>query len=823
MSKLIVWIDQNCDSPRFKEDKKYFESNTDSKLELFKNNEDAFKYLKKIKFEDVYIIISGSLYIEFVENFKININVMNFAPKIIIFTRNKEDFLKLNPKYNSPENKFYRYGGVTVLYDEVKKFLKNDFNSSNDSKQNEPINIINPPVNYILSESEIRLTFEYIDSKEKLMLPLYFKSLIDDAKIDEVDKYTKYLYDIYSKESYSLKKLFGPIRFIPNIPIEIISKYYIRAYTSTSNFHTNINRDLGVNKIDKYITMIKTLYEGVKLSALPMANNEILFRGANISNDEIKKIKSYLFTKIDGLPGSIVFCRSFLSFSKLKTMAEYFLGQLKENEKLSKVLFILEKDDKLEYNLATHADIQEISLVPSEKEVLFFPFSSFAIKKIQFNKVKNYYEIYLLYLGKYLKIIEDDEKLIIDDKIVTESEFKKQIVESNLINKEKIQNINNKTLYNSFKSYENEIKMNKMYRTEYKPQQVILSKGDNNNSNETKTIENNERDNEIKSLLVENNQNNNPIDYNNIITGEIFIEDEQKNKNVNIINTYENVARNEDDRKEKDEFNYNNDMEIMNNLVIKINGEKIKMDLVYLYKFKEKGKYNIEYIFSNNITKTDYMFANCSCHINIDLSKFIFDNVTNTCGMFYNCQALTDIKGISNWDTKKVLDMSYMFNNCKKLKNLSDISKWDTKSVINLSNMFSSCESLNNIPDISNWNIKNVFNMNEMFAYCGLMNSIPDISKWNTINVTNMSGIFYYCKSLKIIPDISKWNTRNVTNMSLMFSNCESLNSIPDISRWNTKNVTNMNYMFYKCKNLKNKPDISKWDTTNVTNQIDMF
>ena len=31
----------------------------------------------------------------------------------------------------------------------------------------------------------------------------------------------------------------------------------------------------------------------------------------------------------------------------------------------------------------------------------------------------------------------------------------------------------------------------------------------------------------------------------------------------------------------------------MNNLVIKINGEKIKMALVYSYKFKEKRKYNI--------------------------------------------------------------------------------------------------------------------------------------------------------------------------------------------------------------------------------------
>ena len=60
--------------------------------------------------------------------------------------------------------------------------------------------------------------------------------------------------------------------------------------------------------------------------------------------------------------------------------------------------------------------------------------------------------------------------------------------------------------------------------------------------------------------MVESNSNNNNVDYNNIITGEIFIEDEQKNDNVKIINTNENVARYEDDRKEKDEFNYNNDM-----------------------------------------------------------------------------------------------------------------------------------------------------------------------------------------------------------------------------------------------------------------------
>ena len=67
-----------------------------------------------------------------------------------------------------------------------------------------------------------------------------------------------------------------------------------------------------------------------------------------------------------------------------------------------------------------------------------------------------------------------------------------------------------------------------MRPTEYRPQQVILSKRDNNNSNETSTIEIFSEDNEIKSLLAESNPNNNTVDYNNIITGEIFIEYEQK-------------------------------------------------------------------------------------------------------------------------------------------------------------------------------------------------------------------------------------------------------------------------------------------------------
>ena len=74
---------------------------------------------------------------------------------------------------------------------------------------------------------------------------------------------------------------------------------------------------------------------------------------------------------------------------------------------ISKVLFILEKDDNIGYNLSTHCDIEKISFYPNEKEVLFFPFSPFEIKSIKEIYIRNekIYKIELLYLVKYLKEI----------------------------------------------------------------------------------------------------------------------------------------------------------------------------------------------------------------------------------------------------------------------------------------------------------------------------------------------------------------------------------------------------------------------------------
>ena len=95
---------------------------------------------------------------------------------------------------------------------------------------------------------------------------------------------------------------------------------------------------------------------------------------------------------LEDLPAAIVFSKSFLSFSKERKEAEKYLKRNYKNDKLSKVLFILKKDDNLDYSLATHADIEKISFYPREREVLFYPFSSFeikGIKEINFNGEKD--------------------------------------------------------------------------------------------------------------------------------------------------------------------------------------------------------------------------------------------------------------------------------------------------------------------------------------------------------------------------------------------------------------------------------------------------
>jgi hypothetical protein len=244
----IIWIDPNVDNEENRGFLKDLQSYNYFNIEYFKNIDEAINIIKKIEFEETYIILNGRLYIKFIEKFKENLKDVYIIPKIIIFTENKEKFIEYNKEYSNILNHpFYNLGGIKTSFDEIKKFILNPINKK----------ILN-------RDDEGQLTFEYIDSKEKLGLPLLYKSLIEVTPNDKIDIFTKNIFEKYSKDSISIKNLLNSIKDIPNIPIELLSKYYARLYTAEAeknkSFYSEINKELRENKTQNYLPYIKALY-----------------------------------------------------------------------------------------------------------------------------------------------------------------------------------------------------------------------------------------------------------------------------------------------------------------------------------------------------------------------------------------------------------------------------------------------------------------------------------------------------------------------------------------------------------------------------------
>ena len=793
----IIWIDEHLDNEENFQYSKVLESIGLLSFRLFKEVDKAINHMKFIKFYETKVIISGRLYSEFVKKFKENILDMYVAPKIIVFTKNQEKFIQYNREFKQNHN-FFSFGGIATNFDDIKIFLKKEIIPQKKTKAD-----------------DIQLEFEYIDNIEKLVLPIFFKFLIDNASIDNMEENTKSLYNTYSKDNDELRILLGSIKSMVNIPIEILSKYYTRLYTIQSNFYKDINKDIGLNKKEKYLSFVKILYEGVKLKSLPLVSDNILYRGSIISNIQVKRIRNYLMRKIKDLPGAIVFSKSFLSFSKERGIAEKFFNFENKNQSLSKVLYILEKENNIDYKLSTHADIEEISYFPNEREVLFFPYSSFEIKEVNQINIggEKGYEIKLLYLDKYLKEIENNNIINKENKI-PDSEFKKYLCEFGLIRPERIKNINPKKLYKEYKKYEEDIEK----------------------ENEEDTEEENENDNEkVIEEHIEENKNKK-----NYIIGEINITSNNVNEEVQIINSFENRKRIWELKDKEDDYKYENEVEIKENTEIKINGKEIEFS--YSYIFNKEGRYVLEYFFKKPLSKTNCLFYDCNSIIYLDLSNFNTQNVTNMSDMFYQCNSLVELD-LSNFKTKNVTNMSYMFNYCKSLTNL-DLSSFNTQIVTNMSYMFSNCHSLTNL-DLSSFNTKNVTNMSYMFSNCNSLKNL-ELSNFNTKNVTNMSFMFFRCTALTKLSllntntnkvtkvseafynyyiltnlNLLDFNTKKVTNMSYMFSGCKSL-KILNLKKFNTKKVTNMSDMFYHCNSLTDL-DLSNFNTQNVTNMNFMF
>ena len=734
------------------------------KVKCFNDLYESMNYLKTIKYEETFIIVSRNLFTKLILNLKKNSSDLYINPKIIVFTQS-EDFVK--SYLDIQEN--YKYF-TTTSFKKLKKYILNS------SKIKE----------ILLNEEDkdnMIFDFDLIDNKEKLILPILFKMLIKINPKDNINNiplellannYSRSYYDDYSK----LRELYKIIKDKDDNNINDSSK------EETKNDKIkNINKIIDNDKKNEYLSYIKVLFEGIKLKSKSLSSsNNILYRVGFLSNDFINEIKNNLNNKKDGLPGIILFTKSFLTFTKDEIIANHPLD-LNKNVQLFRVLFILEEDNRIDYSLLTRIDFED--------KVLFLPFSSFEIKNIS-KKNSNYkYEIKLSYLGRYFENFKNDEK--ITGNKIPDSKFQDEIIKFGLIDKDN-KNINIKKLLEKYDEYKNE------YQKDYKNIEII------------------------KNEIIKTNTKK---EKKNLIIGEIYVN--KDNKKIRIINSCD--------------LNNRANKEEIERIKITIDG-KLLDKFSYFYKFNKKGKYIIEYKFESNIEKTCYMFSECEALTYLDLTNLKSDSITDMSSMFSGCKLLQKII-FFDFKTDNVTDMSYLFSGCKSLKNI-DLSEFNTEKVTNMNNMFEGCELLENIDsyEINAKNVTNMSNMfyeckslsnldfsnfknfeqltdiSSMFSGCLSLNNI-NLSNLITKNITDMSFLFSGCKSLKNI-DLSNFNTENIIKMNNMFSGCEALTNL-DLSYFkNTKILNDVSYLFSGCKSLENI-NISNLNTQNVNNMSHMF
>ena len=193
---------------------KYCSSKIFTSIDIIINN------VTKIFFKNTFIIITESMYENFISKFFEKIIEINVIPKFIIYSREK------SYQNNNNNKSFYQYGGKLSSFKEILNFIQkdnivqiNEISSFNDTLRVKSILYRNK------EQQEIKLILDPIESLEQMYLPTYYKIMVKIKEEDEkkIDKFTQFLYNEY-KNIDDIENLLSQIIYIKNIPKELLCK-----------------------------------------------------------------------------------------------------------------------------------------------------------------------------------------------------------------------------------------------------------------------------------------------------------------------------------------------------------------------------------------------------------------------------------------------------------------------------------------------------------------------------------------------------------------------------------------------------------------------
>ena len=200
---------------------------------------------------------------------------------------------------------------------------------------------------------------------------------------------------------------------------------------------------------------------------------------------------------------------------------------------------------------------------------------------------------------------------------------------------------------------------------------------------------------------------------------------------------------------------------------------------------------------TGNVTTMNGMFRACESLTTIgDVSNWNTSKVTNMEIMFKDCYKLTSLD-VSNWNTSKVYTIGDMFGQCRELTSL-DLTNWDASNMTYMRGAFIGCVKLTSVGDLSNWDVRKVEDMSWLFEHAESITNL-NIANWQTDSLTKMNSAFTFTYKLQTL-DLRKWNTVNVTDANNMFTSA-AITTL-DISNFNLSNAVVTNILA-NCKQLK--------------------
>ena len=222
---FYIWVDSNINNLENTEYSIYLNKKYPN-ICIFNNIEEAINYFLKIKFHITYIIVSGSLFKQFILKLKKEVNKISTVPKIIIFT---SEFTKQQIKnIDLINDSFYNIGGLVTKFENVLSFLKKNAIS-------QELNF-EPPLRREKMQTGGEFSFELLDNKTDFIGIIYLTRLFKEPNKENCKYFDKYLIDNYGD---IMKELISQIYNI-NCPNLLRVKFWLRAYTLESKYFIKI-------------------------------------------------------------------------------------------------------------------------------------------------------------------------------------------------------------------------------------------------------------------------------------------------------------------------------------------------------------------------------------------------------------------------------------------------------------------------------------------------------------------------------------------------------------------------------------------------------